>query len=402
MHLSPQSKFGFAELLAEIAPGAQISLKSEAAVTRLSNREGDVLPPLPVVGLQESPGKDDVETSVAECNTQKMLAAWGRMASSYPGASQASTRSSSPNVSSSATNSSSTSPRQHTGVLTTLQQRCTAATLDDLGTDSDSVPGASPKQEASVLILEDLVSVSSSKSTPLWSSSRSTPRCTPTSFGAFMGTMPGSHLKQAISLVTGDASRRSPAVAQSSHQTIRKSTADACPSSIFCSSPGTTPCQASLNQCPIQSSTMSKPIDLSIMCTRPVQTVGKKSFIDASLRTPIGTVISTSPPPSHSQLTTQPTQDASRRSHPPPMTHSQSNTQTTADASNRNPLSSLMYSPLNTQPTQDAIATRAVPSETHHEADVLTSWLRGVVGPLPSGQELAEKLRAVAPEMYED
>jgi len=391
-HFNPESKLGFAELLAQIAPSAQISIKSEAAVTSLSNREGDVWPSLPVVGLEELPGKADLEKSAAECNTQKMLAAWERMTSSYPGTSQASTRSNSRRGSSSATSSSST-PRQHTGVLTTLQQRCTAATLDDLGADSDSVPGASPNQEASVLILEDLVSVSSSKSTPL---------CTPTCFGTFMGTLPGPHLKQAISLVTGDASRRSPAVTPSSYQTIRKSTADACPSPIFCSSPGTTPCQASLNQCPIQSSTMSKPIDLSIMCTRPVQTVGKKSFIDASLRTPVGTVISTSPPPSlkHSQLTTQPTPDTSRRSPPSAMTYSQSNTQTTGDASNRNPLSSLMH--LTTQPTQDAIATRAAPSETLHEGDVLTSWLCEVVGPLPNGEELAEKLRAVAPEMYED
>lgn len=49
-----------------------------------------------------------------------------------------------------------------------------------------------------------------------------------------------------------------------------------------------------------------------------------------------------------------------------------------------------------------ATSTAANPLKAPCSGSSLTSCLCGVSGPLPSAEELAEALRAVAPETYED
>jgi len=389
-----ESKLAFANLLAQVAPLAQVKVTRKATVANTDHA-----------------------------------------------ASQASTRSCSPSGSSSAMSSSTNSPRLRAGVPTKLQRRCNAGTLEDLGTDAEcdkpdimSVCGSSPTQDASV------ASISPCSSTPL---------CTPTSVGIIMCTQPGTHVQPTIAIVTGDASRRSPAGTPMFDKPVQKGiTHDSSP-------PGWCPREPVLNegrlqQCAIQSSIVGVGgRDCSIMRTSPTQTRGmgvKTSFIDASLRTRVGTVVSTKPPTpppsslsrsplnakldaSHRNPATstgastseirccmEPTQDASRQSPnsimvtSPPETHC--GTKPTQDASSQSPISSTLETPLatccGTKPTQGTSfqspisSTGTNPSKTRCDKDALTSWLVGVNGPLPNGEELAEKLRAVAPEMYED
>lgn len=375
----------FAQLLARVAPTAQIKIKSEATATQ---------PLSSAVGLQRMPhriqGEQAVVAPLAEFETRDMVGP-------STNASQPSTRAGSPSGSSSTSISSS---RQQLGVQTKLQDRCCAATLDDLGTDSefDEPDNASATPESSV------VSLSSCKSTPL---------CTPTSVDLIMGTSPGARPTQAITVVTGDASQRTAAGKPFSSQKV-----DPCPSSSLCSSREPIPHEVCLQQQTIRNSTK---IDCSIMRTSPVQkpvAMGKATFIDASLRSPVGSLVSSNPPAS-CRSSTKPTQDASHRTpgcttRRPALMYKE-DTQPTQDASHRGPISGTSLSPsacsiqLDTMLIQDAsqrspisATTITSPSETRCDTDALTSWLWGVNEPLPNGEELAERLRAVAPEMYED
>lgn len=318
--------------------------------------------------------------------------------------------------------------------------------------------------------------------------SRSTPFCTPTSRGMMMGTSPGYRPKATSTSATGDASQRSSARTPHSKQSLEKN--------------GTC-----LQHYQAQSSSLNMVVDCSIMRTSPLSTRGtpsKKSFIDAGLRTPVGTLVSTKPPSpvttqpikqDASQRSTKPTQDASQRSLLASPTASAvagpfqvscgrdtsrpslivsttaslsqaccggdasqrglivsstagpSETQRGGDASQRTSCVSTTASPSQAHPggqtsqqslidstraslrlTRCGDASQRIPAVTTSEAtcsgsacqqnsttssvaspleaqctrDAVTAWLIGVSGPLPSGEDLAERLRAVAPEVYED
>lgn len=140
-----------------------------------------------------------------------------------------------------------------------------------------------------------------------------------------MGTSPASHLKATGTIGKGDASQRSIARSPVSNLPVKKS-------------------GACLQQCQIQSSARNRAMDCTIVRTSPAATLGtqlKKSFPDAALRTPVGTLVSTKPPSSVKNQ--QIKQDASQRSTKP-----------TQDASQKSPLASFTAS------------TVATPSETRH------------------------------------
>jgi hypothetical protein len=48
------------------------------------------------------------------------------------------------------------------------------------------------------------------------------------------------------------------------------------------------------------------------------------------------------------------------------------------------------------------MSTDGVVAGNCSQSDVLKSWLCGASGPIPCGDELAEQLRAAAPEVYDD
>lgn len=260
-----------------------------------------------------------------------------------------------------------------------------------------------------------------------------------------MCTQPGAQVQPTIAIVTGDASRRNTARTPVFDKPVQKGitlefySPDSCPLREPILN------EARLQQCAIQSSVVGVGgRDCSIMRTSPTQTRGqgvKTSFIDASLRTPVGTFVSTKPPASPPSLLHSPLNAKLDASHRSPATNTLaipsgtccsmepsrgSSTVTMASpptethlgakpaqvATSRSPISSSLETSLATccgaEPTQDVSCRsrnciiQADASQNPCDTYALTSWLIGVHGPLPSGEDLAEKLRAMAPNVYED